>query len=62
MHEKIFDNHQVMPIEKYKAITEEKASRTCSVHKDQQYTGGCKVCLTLVCAQCMFEPGPCDDG
>ena len=62
LHGRLFDNHATISIDKYKAMAKDKVTRTCTDHKDQPYNGGCTVCLTLVCANCMFSPGTCADG
>ena len=51
-----------MSIIKYHELNKDKLSRTCSQHNDQQYSGGCRSCLKLVCAHCAFKPDSCDDG
>ena len=51
-----------MSMERYHELAKEKLSRTCTEHEDQQYSGGCKVCLKLVCAHCAFNPDSCEDG
>ena len=48
-----------MTIETYKALDMQRGARTCTEHKDQPFTGACKVCLKLVCTQCA---GSCADG
>ena len=51
-----------MSMERHEELAIERISKTCEQHDDQLYTGGCTVCLTLVCGHCMIEPSNCTDG
>ena len=49
-------------MEDYKVQSTKLEIKACEEHKDQPYSLGCKVCLTLVCTRCVFGLDICSNG
>ena len=49
-------------MEDYKVQSTKLETKTCEEHKDQPYSLGCKVCLTIICNRCVSGLGICSNG
>ena len=61
-HDDWNEDHKKISMENYKALSTKLEIRTCEKHKDQPYSLGCKVCLTLICMKCLPELDVCGNG
>ena len=51
-----------MNMEDYKVQSTKLEIKTCEEHKDQPYSLGCKVCLTIICNRCVSGLDICSNG
>ena len=49
-------------MEDYKVQSTKLEIKTCEEHKDQPYSLGCKVCLTIICMRCVSGLDICSNG
>ena len=61
-HDELTDGHKKINIEDHRVQSSKLDIRTCEEHKDQPYSLGCKVCLTLICMRCLPELDVCGNG
>ena len=62
LHDEVNDDHKKINIENYRVQASKLEIKTCEEHKDQPYSLGCKVCLTLICMRCLPELDICSNG
>jgi len=58
----VSEEHSRINMTEYKARAAKLEKRMCETHADVEYSLGCKVCLKLLCTQCVPAAGVCDDG
>jgi len=58
----VSEEHSRIDMTEYKARAAKLEKRMCETHADVEYSLGCKVCLKLLCTQCVSTAGVCDDG
>ena len=58
----LHDDHKKINMEDYKVQSTKLEIKTCEEHKDQPYSLGCKVCLTIICNRCVSGLDICSNG
>jgi len=58
----VSEEHSRIDMTEYKARAAKLEKKMCETHADVEYSLGCKVCLKLLCTQCVPTAGVCDDG
>ncbi|XP_067941624.1 uncharacterized protein [Watersipora subatra] len=61
-HDELLKDHTKIAMSEYREQAAKLEKRTCSIHEDQPYVLGCKVCLTIACLQCISGLEECDNG
>ena len=56
------DDHTVINMADYQGQSTKLQVKTCEEHKNQPYSLGCKVCLTIICTRCVPELDICSNG
>jgi len=58
----VSEEHSRINMTEYKARAAKLEKRMCETHANVEYSLGCKVCLKLLCTQCVSTAGVCDNG
>ena len=61
-HNDVLDDHETLTMKEYQKQAGRLETRMCREHKDQVYSLGCGVCLSVFCSSCITPLNICTSG